>query len=174
MTAHAMDGDRERCIAAGMDDYIAKPVKAEELIRVLGAFLDGPKEESHVLVSNNDTPIDVGRMREAMGDEPREFAEILDLYLESTSKNFAKLETALTCGDRDSIESLAHNCAGTSANCGMNAVVGPLRELEDAARAGHLSAAPIVFAQAKQEFARIESFLNQNFRRLTLEGKVSG
>jgi CheY-like chemotaxis protein/HPt (histidine-containing phosphotransfer) domain-containing protein len=173
MTAHAMDGDREKCLAAGMDDYITKPIKVEELSRVLSAFLDRPKEESYLILSDNGSPIDVGRMRDAMGDEPAEFAEILNLYLESTSNNFAKLETALTCGDRDAIESLAHNCAGTSANCGMSAVVGPLRELEAAAREGRLSKAPLVFAQAKQEFARIESFLNQNFRQLRWQREES-
>ena len=46
MTAHAMDRDREKCIGAGMDDYITKPVKVEELRRVLNAFLETAKEEN--------------------------------------------------------------------------------------------------------------------------------
>ena len=145
-----------------MDDFITKPVKVEELRRVLNAFLETATEENHLNPSDDCSPIDVERMREAMGDEPEEFAETLNLYMECMSKNFGQLETALTSGDRHEIESLAHNCAGTSANCGMNAVVGSLRELEDAAREGDLSNAPFAFAQAKQEFARIETFLNQH------------
>jgi signal transduction histidine kinase/DNA-binding response OmpR family regulator len=162
VTAHALDRDRQKCIDAGMDDYITKPVKVEELRRVLNAFLEIAKEENYLNPIDDCSPIDVERMREAMGDEPEEFAETLDLYMESMSKNFGQLETALTSGDRREIESLAHNCAGTSANCGMNAVVGSLRQLEDAAREGDLSNAPFAFAQAKQEFARIETFLNQH------------
>ena len=162
MTAHAMDGDREKCIAGGMDDYITKPVRVEQLSRVLSAFLDGAQKENSPTVIEA-SPVDVERMREAMGDEPAEFADILTLYLESTSKNFAKLKAALTSGDREEIELVAHNCAGTSANCGMNAVVGPMRELEEAARHGCLSVAPFAFVRAQEEFARIEIFLNQNF-----------
>ncbi len=162
MTAHAMDGDRKKCIGAGMDDYITKPVKVEELRRVLNAFLETAKEDNHLNLIDDSSPIDVERMHEAMGDEPEEFAEILTLYLEGMSKNFGQLETALASGDRQEIELLAHNCVGTSANCGMNAVVGSLRELEDAAREGDLSNAPFAFARAKQEFARIETFLNQH------------
>ena len=77
MTAHAMDGDREKCIDAGMDDYITKPVKVEELNRVLSAFLESAQVENHPASINDCSPIDVERMHEAMGDEPDEFAEIL-------------------------------------------------------------------------------------------------
>jgi HPt (histidine-containing phosphotransfer) domain-containing protein len=104
-------------------------------------------------------------MREAMGDEPREFSEILNLYLESMTNNLAQMETALISGDREAIQSLAHACAGTSANCGMNAVLLPLHELEVAAGKGHLSNAPQAFARTKQQFARIEMFLSQNVRQ---------
>ncbi|HEX6188198.1 MAG TPA: response regulator, partial [Pyrinomonadaceae bacterium] len=162
VTANAMDRDRKKCISAGMDDYITKPVKVEELGRVLNAFLETATEENHLNPIDDGSPIDVERMREAMGDEPEEFAETLNLYLEGMSKNLGQLETAVTTGDRHEIESLAHNCAGTSANCGMNAVVGSLRELENAAREGDLSNAPFAFNQAKQQFARIETFLNQH------------
>src|SRR6266568_818211 len=168
MTAHAMDGDREKCIDAGMDDYITKPVKVEELNRVLSAFLDSAQEENHPASINDCSPIDVERMHEAMGDEPDEFAEILNLYLEGMSKNLGQLEMALSSGDHHEVESLAHNCAGTSASCGMTAIVLPLRELEDAAREGRLANGPFAFARAKQEFARIETFLNQNFRQPTV------
>jgi CheY-like chemotaxis protein/HPt (histidine-containing phosphotransfer) domain-containing protein len=165
MTAHAMDGDRQKCLAAGMDDYITKPVRVEELTRVLNAFLAGAEPETAEPLTDLAAPVDVERMREAMGDEPEEFFEILDLYLEGMTANLKQLETALVSGDRDEIGALAHTCAGTSANCGMNAVLGSLRELEDAAREGHLSEAPHAFARTKVEFARIEMFLSQNVRQ---------
>ena len=148
-----------------MDDYVTKPVKVEELTRVLSAFLDSPKEESLPASIAIPAPVDLERMREAMGDEPAESAEILELYLGGMVTNLAQLETAVSCGDREGIEALAHSCAGTSANCGMNAVLGPLRDLEHNARAGQLAGAPSAFAQTKKEFARIEIFLSENVRQ---------
>jgi CheY-like chemotaxis protein len=165
MTAHAMEGDREKCIAAGMDDYITKPVKVEELSRVLSALLQNAPPEPEPVSTATVAPVDVARMRDALGDEPREFAEILELYLDGMVANLAKLDDALGLGDRDAIQALAHTCAGTSANCGMNAVLAPLRDLENNARAGHSSGVTSAFVRTKEEFARIQAFLDLNIRQ---------
>jgi HPt (histidine-containing phosphotransfer) domain-containing protein len=161
MTAHALEGDREKCIDSGMDDYITKPVKPEELNRVLDAFLGGTKPENRGLIIDA-SPVDLDRMHDAMGDEPTQFSETLNLYLETTSQSFEKLEAAMSSGDCSEIESIAHSCGGSSAVCGMTAVVGPLRELEVAARAGDLSNAARAVAQAKQEFERLQTFLKEH------------
>ncbi len=168
MTAHAMDGDRDKCIAAGMDDYITKPVKIEELTRVLSALLELAPDEPEPAPLDSAAPVDVERMRDALGEEPNEFAEILELYLAGMVTNLADLDKAVSVGDRDAIEALAHTCAGTSANCGMNAVLAPLRELEATARAGRLSGAASAFVRTRQEFARIEAFLDLNIRQVTV------
>jgi len=165
MTAHALDGDREKCIAAGMDDYISKPVKPEELSRVLNAFLGSTKEESRAILIDA-SPVDLDRMHGAMGDEPTQFSETLNLYLETMSQNLGQLEAALALGDCNEIESIAHSCAGTSAICGITAVVGPFLELEVAAREGNLSKVPGALARAKQEFERLQVFLNEQVKQL--------
>ena len=97
--------------------------------------------------------VDVERMHEMMGDEAVEFSEILDLYLNEMGKNLNKLDAAVASGDHLEIELLAHNCAGTSANCGMNAVAIPFRELEDAGRTARLENAPNALAQAHLFFS---------------------
>ena len=81
MTAHALEGDREKCIAAGMDDYISKPVKPEELTRVVNAFLGTAKKEDREAPIDTSL-VDLERMHDTMGDEPTQFAETLNLYLD--------------------------------------------------------------------------------------------
>ena len=62
VTAHAMDRDRKQCFGAGMDDYITKPVKVEELRRVLEAFLETAKQENHLNRIDERSPIDVAAL----------------------------------------------------------------------------------------------------------------
>ena len=163
MTAHALEGDRAKCIAAGMDEYITKPVKLEELKRVLELFLNSESADPMAAPDVASAPlVDVERMREMMGEEAVEFSEILNLYLDEMGKNLNHLEAAVATGDHHQVELIAHNCAGTSANCGMTAVAIPFRELEDAGRTDRLAVAPAALAQAHRLFAQTRDFLEQH------------
>jgi CheY-like chemotaxis protein len=162
MTAHALQGDRDKCIAAGMDDYISKPVKSEELALLLErvfARLADTNEAANSIAGEVSPPVDMVRLHEAMGEE---LFEILDLYLEQMSENLEKLTAAIEAGNAGEVDLIAHNCAGTSANCGMVAVVKPLRELERLGRAGSLVGAAALGRQAVSEFERLRVFLQEN------------
>ena len=161
MTAHAMEGDRDKCLRAGMDDYISKPVRVEELLRVLDSFFAevSNDSDSRVETASNAPAVDVTRFHEAMGDTPKEFSEILEIYVTHMSESLEQLDAAVLARDHHEIESIAHNCAGTSANCGMTAVVAPLRELEDAGRKAQLANASPLVAQTRLGFERIREFL---------------
>jgi HPt (histidine-containing phosphotransfer) domain-containing protein len=98
-------------------------------------------------------------MREAMGDAPEEFSEIRDIYLKQMSENLEKLESAVLSQDFSAVELIAHNCCGTSANCGMTAVVAPLRALEKAGREHRPEGLSQLTAQTKLEFKRVQQFL---------------
>jgi HPt (histidine-containing phosphotransfer) domain-containing protein len=101
-------------------------------------------------------------MHEMMGDEPVEFGEIVNLYLDQMSQNLKKLDAAVASGNHVDVELIGHNCAGTSANCGMTAVAIPFRELENAGRTGRLENAPAVLAQAHQLFEQTHAFLDHH------------
>jgi PAS domain S-box-containing protein len=166
MTANALQGDREKCLAAGMDDYISKPVKTEELARLLARILAVPevqKDPDPEPPKRQAPPVDLERMHEAMGDE---VTDIVELYLAQMSENLAKLDTAVESGDSEAVCLIAHNCVGTSANCGMDALVPPMRELEAIGREGRLAEAQPVIAEARTQFERITLFLRAELLQL--------
>jgi CheY-like chemotaxis protein len=169
MTANALTGDREKSIAAGMDDHITKPVKQEALARVLERFFAGAggsvstfEEPARELPA----PVDLERLHEALGDDPEAIAEILDLYRTEMVEGLLGLDAAISSGNSIEINMIAHNCAGTSANCGMAAVVEHLRELERMGRENQLAGASAVHTQVEIQFERIKVFLEENFEPL--------
>ena len=167
MTANALQGDREKCIQAGMDDYLSKPVKSEDLALVLGRVfadsLDEPKAATPI--EESVPPVNLVRLHEAMGEE---VFEILEIYMHQTSENLASLKGAIATGNAMEVDSIAHNCAGTSANCGMTAMVEPLRELERMGREGSLDGATALGLEVLSEFERVKTFLLENLAQPAL------
>ncbi len=168
MTANALQGDREKCIAAGMDDYISKPVRPEALAKVLQRVFAGSLDDQEGVSCEAEEvlpPVDMAHLHEAMGDE---LFEILDIYLVQTAENIEKLIAAIAAGNASDVDLIAHNCAGTSANCGMVAMVQPLRELERMGREGSLAGAEDVGRQVASEFRRVKVFLEENLTLLSV------
>ena len=169
MTANALEGDREKCIAAGMDDYVSKPVKPEELGEVLGRLLSKGeavfKEAAAAAPQQTSPPVDMERLHLALGDEPEELADILDAYLTQMSESLGKLALAIESGDAAEVNSISHNCAGVSANCGIVALVEPLRELERMGRESRLEGAAALSGRVGKEFSRVRTFLEENLHQ---------
>lgn len=153
-----------------MDDYIAKPVKAEGLAKVLErAFVATGKSRSGEVISPEVVaPVDLNRLYESMGQEPEELFDILGIYLDQMSHSLKRLDAAIESEDAGEIDLIAHNCCGVSANCGMTAVVAPLRELERMGRENCLQGSKVIGAQVSSEFERIKVFLNENLAHLAV------
>ena len=171
MTANALQGDREKCIAAGMDDYISKPVKPEELREVLRRLLANPdnnKKVDRAETSEGSPPVDMERLYQALGTELTELQAILDIYLEQMPLSLEKLRSAIEVGNANEVNLIAHNCSGTSANCGMTALVSPLQELERMGRENQLAGAGTLREQVCREFERVKVFLEEQLQTVAV------
>jgi CheY-like chemotaxis protein len=170
MTAHALDTDRAKCLAAGMDDYISKPVRPEELARVLKRILSAADNSVNSVTSGQSgSPVDLERMYLAMGDEPEELFDMLSVYLDQMTLTFEKLDLALEAGNAGEVNLIAHNCAGANANCGMTALIEPLRELERIAGENNLADAATLLTRLRAEFERVRLFLKENLEEVVFE-----
>ena len=102
MTAHAMAGDRERCLAAGMDDYISKPLRKEDLLRVLhGLEVTADSEETHSPIltrprpSSGDTLVNIDQLRNVTDNEPAKMRRLIDIYLTQAAPMLDELNVAI-------------------------------------------------------------------------------
>jgi CheY-like chemotaxis protein/HPt (histidine-containing phosphotransfer) domain-containing protein len=170
MTANALEGDRERCMAAGMDDYVSKPVRPEELAAVLERFLSDASrvaQDAPGVLKDTRPPVDLERLHAVMGDDPEEVCAIIGVYLEQMAHSLERLDAAIASCDAPEVNSVAHNCVGVSATCGADALLGPLRELERMGREHRLVGAEYLGAEARREFGRVKEFLKDKFELVT-------
>lgn len=116
MTAHAMQGDKERCIAAGMDDYIAKPFRVEFLRGALERANKAQKRRAGFSERHQTAPEDeLSKRFESMSPEGQEdILAVAPLFLDSVEKNVADLERAMAAADFEQCSFLAHLLKGTA------------------------------------------------------------
>jgi two-component system, sensor histidine kinase and response regulator len=161
LTAHAMEGDREKCFAAGMDDYISKPVKVEELQTKLAHWLSRKPSVSRANAAPvpTDDPVDMQLLQNVADGDTEFINELVELYFTDASNRIAALRHAVTSGVVADVEQITHTLAGSSVASGMRAVAPPLRKLEYMARAGQLVDATALVEEVATQLERTRDFL---------------
>ncbi len=145
MTAHAMKGDQERCIAAGMDEYLTKPIHTPELLALVDKIGSRKTAARRIeLTSAGAGPgrsIDLGAALSRLDGHRESFDEMAQLFREGCPKIMDDIRGAVEARDAWALEHHAHNLKGSSANLGAAAVSRAAAALEDCARSGKLERA---------------------------------
>ncbi|MCB9077722.1 MAG: response regulator [Anaerolineaceae bacterium] len=186
MTANAMQGDRELCLAAGMDDYVSKPIRVEELIRALSEskaydplvnqtepasavkplqepIEPPPPDHEGFDASSASTMLDqtaLTMLLDLLGGEKALLVELIDSFLEEAPLLLARLNQAAQTGDAAGVRMAAHTLKSSSNDFGATALARMCQELEDRGRDGLLTDTPTRVAEIEAEYERVKSALD--------------
>jgi CheY-like chemotaxis protein len=162
MTAHAMKGDRERCLESGMDGYIAKPVHFDEVQRTLDSL---SARAAAPPLSAPPTPAPCWSKSEALerlgGDEAL-LRELCGIFLDEAPKLLAKLHDALTAQDAETVQRTAHSLKGEVSYLGATMLAKLARQLEDMGHERHLEGAAEVLPRLEQELGKLCDALKES------------
>jgi two-component system, sensor histidine kinase and response regulator len=157
LTAMAMVGDRERCIQAGMDDYITKPIDPELLRAKLTSWMTGQAQRDHSQYSGDDGSIGWDQLHRNYTDE--QIDEILRMFLNISTSLCQDVELAVQRDDWTTVERIAHELKGSSSAVYALKLQQLCLDLEKSAGTDHDHARELV-PQIRQSFASLEKLIN--------------
>lgn len=160
MTAYATIGDRNRCLEAGMDSYISKPVRPGEIVEIIRQFasshVEGFAEQEQCVVQQTEAVeamvFNRAELLERLGGRNDLIPRFTAMFRESASTSLKLLQDAITAGISDDVHRQAHTIKGAAANIGAARIRAIAQQLDECAKSGDLAPAPALLAELNKEF----------------------
>ena len=176
MTANVMAGDRERCLSAGMNDYVSKPIRVKLLVEALtraGELALGqngsesaagqvPDEETAAAPSTAGETLDsaaLNNLLETVGGDQEFLAELVDTFLEDAPQMLADMRQAAETGDAPGLRLAAHSLKSNSADFGAMSLNALCKQLEILGKENQLDGALPLIEQADAAFEAVKPAL---------------
>ncbi|MFA8019235.1 response regulator [Bremerella cremea] len=173
MTAHAMRGDREKCLEAGMDAYVAKPLDVKQLLGLVESVAEDHQPATSESPDNGasakamgepSTPVvDYAGAMTRLGNDAELFGEFITYYDEDSKQLIEEIANAIQTRATGDLHRAAHNLKGLASNLGAQRVVNAAYRLERLGKNGELSQAPVALEDLRTEMARLNKAL-ENYR----------
>lgn len=164
-TANALQGEKEKCLQAGMDDFITKPMELTALAELLDKWLpltserdddvSTHHESNEVSLANSNKSLDLSILASFIGDDIEIQKEFLQSYLTSCRPQFFELDEVMIHRDVDAIRSLSHQLKSTSRTIGAEELAKQLQRLENATKEGTLDSNNTIYPKIKKEFNKV-------------------
>ncbi len=170
MTAHALKGDRERCLDAGMDDYVSKPIDPEELRKAVGRWSPaesaGRAEAARAAAveppakSARKPVVDRDALLVRLGGDEDLLREVVQIFLEDTPRQLEAMTRALAAQDGPTLRRLAHTLKGSSGTACATSLQAAALALETAAARGDFASAGELTQPVLDQFAEVEQVMS--------------
>jgi two-component system, sensor histidine kinase and response regulator len=160
VTAHTMKGDADRCLAAGMDAYVAKPLRTEELLAALRG-LAGAAPGAKAAARRPGAAVDQALLLERVGGDREALGRLAKLFLADSPKLLARIRRAARRGDAPALQAAAHALKGAVSNFAAPAATDAALRLQRMGEAGDLVGTEPALARLGRELERVDAVLRK-------------